>query len=422
MDDRAQGLTRDATVSLFQPARNTILLLLGILVLAAPVSAALMGHTPTLGFVVRFAAMLLAAAALALSQFREPSLAIAGALAPLPGVSLVFCGGLDGASTACLGALVFALGFSVALIAGDAFTVRLVDGEDSRTATIRTLRESVRLLAPALVLGVALPVLLAATGPQQLLAASLLLAGGNALAVLSVWLAVPLAGSLLSGSEDFIARANRTAESWMRRLDRVALVARSPWALSASGIWLVLALLGVFGSLKLVIGKDLAIRPDAIGAALILLAGAWFAARDWRRTLAVFLAAAGAAQYALWGYVRTGTALDSSLLLMTAGLSAIVFAPIAAIAASATLSGRADAASASEAGILNAGPAAATGIVGTLFVLAPWYREFGTARVGFVLAILFAAGGAFAFQPAMTTVLEGLVPRRQTLAERYRVK
>lgn len=422
MDDRAQGLTRDATVSLFQPARNTILLLLGLVALAAPVTAALMGHTPTLGFVVRFGAMLVAAAALALSQFREPSLAIAGALAPLPGVSLIFCGGLDGASAACLGALVFALGFSVALIAGDAFTMRVVDGEEPKAATIRSLRESVRLLAPALVLGVALPALLAVTGPQPLLAASLLLASGNALAVLSAWLAVPLVGSFLPGSEDFIARANRTAESWTRRLDQVARVAQSPWALSASGIWLVLAVLGVFGSLKLVVGKDQAIQPDAIGAAVILLVAAWFAARDWRRTLAVFLAAASAALYALWGYVRTGTALDGSLLLMTAGLSAIVFAPIAAIAAGATLSGRADAASASEAGISSAGPAAATGIVGTLVVLAPWYREFGSARVGFVLAILFAAGGAFAFQPAMTTALEGLVPRRQTLAERYRVK
>ena len=81
-----------------------------------------------------------------------------------------------------------------------------------------------------------------------------------------------------------------------------------------------------------------------------------------------------------------------------------------------------DAVSASEAGILGSGPAAATGILGTLIVLAPWYREFGAARAGFVLAILFAAMGALVFHPAVTTALEEIVPRRQTLAERYRVK
>jgi hypothetical protein len=233
---------------------------------------------------------------------------------------------------------------------------------------------------------------------------------------------VPLAGSFLSGSEDFIARINRTREDWTRRFEQIARVARSPWAMSAAGILLVLLVLGVFGSGKLAAGKNLVLRFDAAGAAVVMLAAAFLAGRDWRRALGVFFATGGAVVYGLWGYARAGAVLDTSLLLLTAGLGAICFTPIAAVAADAAQSGRGDAASASEAGILGSGPAAATGIFGTLIVLAPWYRDFGAARAGFVLAILFAAAGALAFHPAVTTALEEIVPRRQTVAERYRVK
>ena len=135
-----------------------------------------------------------------------------------------------------------------------------------------------------------------------------------------------------------------------------------------------------------------------------------------------FVAAGGALTYGFWGYARAGAAFDAPLMLLTAGLGAICFTPIAAIAVDAVQSGRGDAVSASEAGILGSGPAAATGILGTLIVLAPWYREFGAARVGFVLAILFAAAGAVVFHPAVTSALEAIVPRRQTVVERYRVK
>jgi hypothetical protein len=424
MDDGATGPTRDATVSLFGPARNTILLLLGAAAIAAPLFSLATGQVPELEFSLRFAAMLLAAAVIALSRFRDPVLAIAGALAPLPGVSLVFCGALGtplSSTATVLGALVYALGFCVALIAGDGFAVRIADGEEPKASVMLTLRGSVRFVAPVLVVVLGLPALLALADRQRL-APSLLLAGGNALAALSSWLVVPLAGSFLHGSEDFIARTNRTREDWTRRFEQIAGAARSPWAMSATGILVVLLVLGIFGSVKLGLGKYPVLRFEAAGTAVVILAAAFLAGRDWRRALAIFFAAGGALIYGLWGYARAGAAFDASLMLLTAGLAAICFVPIAAVAVDAVLSGRSDAASASEAGILGSGPAATTAILGTLIVLAPWYREFGAARAGFVLAILFATAGALVFHPAVTSALEGVVARRQALGERYRVK
>ncbi|HTW36168.1 MAG TPA: hypothetical protein VMD53_16225 [Rhizomicrobium sp.] len=424
MDDGATGPSRDAAVSLFGPARNTILLLLGMAALAAPALSVAVGQAPGLGFSLRFAAMLVASALIALSQFRDPLLAAAGTLAPLPGVSLVFCGtfGTSLSSTAAsLGALVYALGFSVALISGDGFAQRVADGEAPQASAMLVLQNNVRFLGPVLVVALGLPGLLAVADPQRVMP-SLLLAGGNALAALSAWAAVPLAGSFLAGGEDFIARTNRTREGWTRRFERIASVARPPWAMSATGILVVLLVLGTFGSAKLDAAKVPALRLDAAAAGFVIVAAALLAGRDWRRTLAIAFAATGTLIYALWGYSRGGAAVDAPLLLATAGLCAICFAPVAAVAAGAALSGRSDAASASEAGILGSGPVAATGILGSLILLTPWYREFGAARAGFVLAILFAAAGALVFHPAVASVLEDIVPRRQTLAERYRVK
>src|SRR5580698_7597989 len=201
MDEGATGPSRDATVSLFGPARNTILLLLATAALAAPLFSIVAGQVPGLGFSLRFAAMLVAASTIALSRFRDPVLAVAVALAPLPGVSLVFCGAFEVPSVEVLGALVYALGFSVGLIAGDAFAARVADGEEPKASAIATLQNSPQLLSPILAAGLALPALLMLTSAQRLFPAALLLAGGNALAVLSGWLTVSLAGSFLSGSE-----------------------------------------------------------------------------------------------------------------------------------------------------------------------------------------------------------------------------
>jgi hypothetical protein len=174
----------------------------------------------------------------------------------------------------------------------------------------------------------------------------------------------------------------------------------------------------------LVVGKDLKslLPSDAVAALVVVAAPTVIALRDWRRTIAVCAATIGSLLFGAWGYARSGAAFDASLLLLTCGLSGICFVPITATAATAVLSGRSDTAGASEAGVVAVGPTVATGTLSALVLLAPWYREIGEARAGFVLAVVFAAGGALVFQPAMASALEEMLPRRQTLAERYRVK
>ncbi|HUO93517.1 MAG TPA: hypothetical protein VMU22_11370 [Rhizomicrobium sp.] len=414
-------------MSLFGPARNSVLILLALAALSGPAFIAYSGLTPAFGIWIRFAAMLVAAAVIAVLRLRDPLLAAAAVLGPLPGVSLFFGGTIDApldTAGALLAALVYVTGFSVALIAGDRFAAHVADDESPHVAAILVLQHSARLFAPIAGVAALTPAVIIAAGPPGSASPALLLSIGNALAAASSWLAVPLAGSLLAGSEDFIVRTNRIRESWWLRLGPVTRAAQPPWALSMSGIFAVLVTLAAFGSAGLAIAGDVeASFPSlAAGTLVVIAAGAFLAAAEWRRAIAASLSTCCALLFAAWGYVRSGAPLDAPHLVLSAGLCAIAFLPIAATAAAAALSGRQDAVSASEAGTLVAGPVAATAATAGLVLLAPWYRQIGDARAGFVLAIILAAGGALVFQPAITGAFEDLVPRRQTLAERYRVK
>ena len=427
MGEGPPGPIRDTTVSLFSPARNSVLLLLALAAFSGPAFVAYSGQTPALAIWLRFAAMLVAGVVIAFLRLRDPVLTLAAVLAPLPGVSLFFGGTIETPlepADACLAALVYVLGFSVSLTAGDRFAAHVADDEPPHVAAILVLQKSMRSFAPILIVAVFLPGVLIAAGPPGSATPALLLSIGNALAATSAWLAVPLAGSFVAGSEDFIARTNRSRESWGLRLEPAMRAARSPWAMSASGIFIVLTVLAAFGSASLAIGKDVegSLPSLAAGAFAAVLTGAFLAASSWRRAVATSVSTSAALLFGAWGFARAAAMLDAPHLLLTSGLCAIAFLPIAATAAAATLSERNDAASASEAGILSAGPSAATGSCAALVLLAPWYRQIGDARAGFVLAIILAAGGALVFQPAITGALEELLPRRRSLSERYRVK
>jgi hypothetical protein len=371
--------------------------------------------------------MLLAATAIAFSHLRDPVLALSAVLAPLTGVSLVLCGASNLPAllpAGFLAALVYVLGFAVALAAGDRFASRVADGEDSETAARATLQPDTRRFASALVFSTAMPCILAVNAPARLGSIALLLTAGNAVAILSAWFAVPLAGSFVAGGEDFIARANRIRESRQFRFERVAKAAQPPWASSAAGILVVLLAVAFFGSARLVVAPELrrVLLLDIAGAVILLSIAAYLATGAWRRAAAVWVAMAGASLFGVWGFARTGAVFDAPLALATAELCAICFLPIAWVAASAAISGRDDAAGASEAGLADGGATAATAFFAALILLLPWYRDIGAADAGFVLAIGFAAGGALAFQPAVASALEDLVPRRKNLAQRYRVK
>src|SRR5277367_1895948 len=411
------GHSAEATVSFFQPARNSILILLGAAALAGPLFEFLVQGAPGLGVSLRFAVMLFAAAAIALTHLRDPVLALSVLLAPLTAVSLVVCAAPSLTlllPTVFLAAFVYALGFVVALMAGSRFALRIADGEDREVCTMAAMRADPRGLASILVFASATFGIFAIHGPA---ATPLLLAAGNALAILTAWFAVPLAGSFMVGGEDFIAQTNRVLESRQVRLERIAKAAQPPWALSVTGILVVLLALASFGSAGIAVARDVraALWSNAAGAFVVLAIAAYLAAGAWRSALAVWLGTASAVLFGVWGYARTGAIFDAPLSLATAELCTIFFVPIALVAASASFSNRNDAVGASESGLSNAGAAAVTAFFAMLVLLAPWYREIGVARAGFVLAIVFAAGVALIFQPAITRALKDIVPRRRNL-------
>jgi hypothetical protein len=253
---------------------------------------------------------------------------------------------------------------------------------------------------------------------------ALLFAGSSAAAVLSAWLAVPLLCSFAHAGEDFIASTNRIREGWARRLEGVSAAGRSPWAWSAAGVLVVLLTLAFFGSADVPVPADAQRRLGAMIAAstIAVLAGSLIAARDVRRALASCITTMSVLALAAWGFARLGAPIDNTVLHLDAALLAVGFVAISATAAAAARSARAEAAGASEAGVFAAGPSAAMGMLGALMFVAPWYPESGPAWLGVLLGLAFSGVGALVFQQALVCVLETLVPRRKTIAERYRVK
>lgn len=97
------------------------------------------------------------------------------------------------------------------------------------------------------------------------------------------------AAAWLPYTEDFVARANLAREAWQRRMAPLDFLGQARWALSLSGVALVLATLAGFGMQGLHLGDDWPYFP---------IAGAfWIAAlalvtRDWRMTVSLMLALA----------------------------------------------------------------------------------------------------------------------------------
>ncbi|HEX3754306.1 MAG TPA: hypothetical protein VHV26_04440 [Rhizomicrobium sp.] len=112
----------------------------------------------------------------------------------------------------------------------------------------------------------------------------------------------------LSFGEDFIARANRTAETRARTLEVAAQIATPRWALALCGIAMVMAALAWFD-----ISPRAAFRPGFV----LAVVAAFVLARDWRA------AVAAAASVALLWLFRADAALPFLILplLLLAGAS-----------------------------------------------------------------------------------------------------
>jgi len=423
----AAGLSSEATVSLFRPARNTILVFL-FFATGAAIWFGVTARPPLwMESVLKLAAMLVTATLLALSQYRAPLFALGLVLGALPGAAFAFAAAALATTllpSGLLIALAAGLGFAVALSSAERFALRVIDSEEPEREAVALLLEERLFVVSILIVATAAPAIVAIAGSRISLFDALLFAGSNAAAVLCAWVAVPLLCSFTRVGEEFIASTNRIRESWTRRLDGVAATARSPWAWSAAGILLVLLALAFFGSTNMPIADDVRGRLDILAGATVavVLAGALIAARDLRRALATCLTTLSILVFADWGLARLGAPLYEATLHLEAALLAIGFVAVAATAAAAARSARAEAAGASEAGVFAAGPSAAIGMLSALVFVALWYPEGGSTWLGALLALAFAGTGALVFQPALACVLETLLPRRKTIAERYRVK
>ena len=126
----------------------------------------------------------------------------------------------------------------------------------------------------------------------------------SVLAALAISLAVGSAALLLDYPEDFVARANAARERRERLFERPAGLSETRWALSVSGIALVVAAIAVSGFLRLhsPLGWPAVIKAVILAALLT----ASFAAitRNSRLTLAATSASLIAAALISWSFAR----------------------------------------------------------------------------------------------------------------------
>jgi hypothetical protein len=371
--------------------------------------------------IVFLAFVILLAIGGALFQLRHLLLALATALAPAVGL-LAAAPFAHGASLIAL-TLAYLTGLSVSLYLADEILLRVADGAGSAEAFAVTLRQNLVATLAAVTLSAIIPSLLlfvggGLRGPMR---AALLEAGAGIAAIV----VLPLAASLFSFGEDTIARVNRLREWRERAFEKLTFVSEMRWGWSLTGITAVFTALGLFGArtlrvLPVFIHSPMQVPVGAVAILAVIAAGA-AATRDWRRTLGVVGALGLVDVICAWGYARTGVALTGATwlaLLQTVGLAATLIL----LAANA---GRAEPSEDTSAAISRAVATRASPILtaSTLAVLTLSLQSFaiGGEAIALIIAVVFAAAGAIALQPALTLAVESMIPRRGTIDARYRV-
>lgn len=191
-----------------------VLMLLAVIAAAAIAPCVVFGHGFSPRASIALAAMISLLAVFAFFHLRHASLAMAVALAPLPGaIGAVSLGAaVEPLALACL------TGFTVALFLADEIALCVVEGSGVADAAAGTLRENALACSAAAICAATFAALLlfAAHHARAPAVAALaeLGAGFGAL------IALPLAASLLPFSEDFVARANRLRELRARKSKR----------------------------------------------------------------------------------------------------------------------------------------------------------------------------------------------------------
>lgn len=346
---------------------------------------------------------------------RHLGLAIVTAIAPLGGLAAgAVLSGEPGLRTQLA---FYGLGVAAALLAADAFVTGLLAQGDRKSGAASALRVCwPSFLAVAFAGAAILAGWFGRAMAAQALAASALGASLLAFAVLGV----PLGASLFRFGEEFFSRANRLREAREGLLGISTAVCTPRWALSVSGIVIVLGTLAWFeGRVPVPVatfGSPLLWTASGAGAAAIAFA----IGRDWREAAAVVPALAVPMLVALWLWQRFSAPLSIAGIPWLAAVALAAFLPmlLALGQARAFRATGDDAATARLRALEKLGLAPFCATCGAALAALPWIVVDRWTGVLCVLLVL-AGCAAVLFQPAVATALEQIVPRRRSVDKLY---
>jgi hypothetical protein len=338
-------------------------------------------------------------------HLRHVGLAVLAASVPLPG--LLIAHGFGAADPLTM-ALCYLPGFACALFMADEIAANVAHGHEQRAVCEEVFAKSGA--SGGIGIGIAAIglVILSLSHGQVALAATL---GAG----LSAILILPLAASALPFGEDFVTRANRLREWRERMLDPVAAIAQPRWALAATGVGIVFAVLGYFGAHPVLDATEYAIFTALFLSSFIAGFGLTW---EWRRALALPLTLALLILIGMWGLAEIHEIGRLEPLVQILGVCAL---PLLFLIVEASRHLTDDAASASSLALSRRGPV-------TLFFFAACALvalfQMGDPLLVAVAAVmlLFGCIGALLWLPAIAGALETLFPRRSTLEARYRVR
>jgi hypothetical protein len=325
---------------------------------------------------------------------RHTGLALLTVLAPLPGMGLADLGVHTPPVFSS-----YVPGFIVA-----AFLTSVIAPLAASTPARQAVRETLRALWPALVAIFVLFIPVAFMGALYC-----------SIGVISAVAVTAPVAMLLSYDENFVVRINRAGENRLQEMERLAFLTIPRWGMSIGGIALVFCVLGFFGAQAS--PAAISVHPVLFCAtAFVFLAGAFAITRNIRRALAAFLTMAPVVLLTLSLSARL--AFPSIGLLVSLAAAAI---PVLFMASAARIFERGgDSAETSTGrGIERFGATVAiTTVASAAGAILAGFRFQDMVVEG--SALLLGGAAALILQPALTTMLYTLFPRRISLEEAFR--
>jgi hypothetical protein len=222
-----------------------------------------------------------------------------------------------------------------------------------------------------------------------------------------------LGATMFSYDEDFVVQINRANEARIHAFERLDFLTKPRWGMSIGGIALVFSALGFFGAQKDI---AMAFAYPALFAvlALVFLAGAFAVARNVRRALAAFLAMVPVALLLMALADRLAFSALDLLLPFTAAAMPVLFTAASALGFERSGDG---AETATQRGLEHLGPSVAVAVIAGAAATILSELQAGIIESA---ALLLGGGAALVLQPALTTMLYALAPKRVSLEEAFR--